>query len=827
MGGENFDMATSAPPTSADEPVVSSGDSGDPGKSIILFSDGTGNSSAKLFKTNVWRMYEAVELGTTAVDPEQIVYYDEGVGNSGFRPLAILGGVFGWGLKRNVVDLYSFLCRNYAPGDRIHAFGFSRGAFTIRVLVGLIASQGVVRYVDERDLAHQAADAYRAYVRRHVPRFPPMRWLLPLWRMMVAAMLGLKRRVLRQRRYDRQANFHPGIRFVGLWDTVAAYGGPIIELVRAFDDWIRPLNFQDRSLPDSVDYGRHALSLDDERDAFQPVPWDEPMPTDRDRIKQVWFSGAHADVGGGYPDDSLAYVSLAWMMEEAQAAGLELRPEKVAETHRVANAFGPIHDPRAGLGAYYRYQPRIVGAYVEPPAPGTESMADPELADQGIDHCAWIHDSVLHRIAAGTDGYAPITLPRDFRVVDHRPSDSRFPPDLGRNLAATAAEREDRQETLRDAVWKRRVLYFLTVAASLGVATMPLWVDLWRVPFCEDSRCVAGPIISLLAFVLPGFAEYWIDAFAASPVLLAILVGLIVVFRILSSSLERKLRDGTRLVWRQALAGRIETGPRRTAIRALRTSPAYQAMLSFIKWQALPFLFGLAMLLLLVFAFLAAVAQVRLGWGEGRGLFECRDDAGSPANFRTAEPCNRMGVRVVRNETYEVRFHVLETWRDGDDPRNAADPLGIAAMDLRPWGAGPAGALLRRVIGARYLQPIVAIETDAYPAVHMMKLGLTRQRDGSYSGEFTAAADGRLNMFANDAVPAFGSPSYFYDGSPSAANRGSACVAISRREGDGLVPLVTCTPECLTNARGCRWSLNPKLVQRQRRAPTPAGPPAP
>src|SRR4030095_13825170 len=95
-------------------------------KNILLFSDGTGNSAAKLAKTNVWRLYQAVDLSDSK---RQIPYYDEGVGTSSFKPLALLGGAFGWGLKRNVLDLYTFLCRNYRPGDRIYAVGFRRGAF--------------------------------------------------------------------------------------------------------------------------------------------------------------------------------------------------------------------------------------------------------------------------------------------------------------------------------------------------------------------------------------------------------------------------------------------------------------------------------------------------------------------------------------------------------------------------------------------------------------------------------------------------------------------------------------------------------------------------
>src|SRR5512138_3487987 len=117
-------------------------------KNLVLFSDGTGNSARKLFKTNVWRVYQAVDLADPQdpKQPRQFAFYDDGVGTSSFKPLAVLGGAFGVGLARNIVDLYIFLCRMYEPGDRIFAFGFSRGAFTIRVLIGLVMTEGLLRY---------------------------------------------------------------------------------------------------------------------------------------------------------------------------------------------------------------------------------------------------------------------------------------------------------------------------------------------------------------------------------------------------------------------------------------------------------------------------------------------------------------------------------------------------------------------------------------------------------------------------------------------------------------------------------------------------------
>src|ERR1700730_13579503 len=107
------------------------------GRNLIVLSDGTGNSAAAASKTNVWRLYQALD----AADGTQIAAFSDGVGTSNIKPLRILGQALGVGVQLNVLRLYKFLCRNYVPGDQIWAFGFSRGAFTIRVLVGLSAAR--------------------------------------------------------------------------------------------------------------------------------------------------------------------------------------------------------------------------------------------------------------------------------------------------------------------------------------------------------------------------------------------------------------------------------------------------------------------------------------------------------------------------------------------------------------------------------------------------------------------------------------------------------------------------------------------------------------
>src|SRR4051812_16417243 len=111
-------------------------------RNLIALSDGTGNSASKLFKTNVWRLYQGLDLR----DGSQVAIFGDGVGTSSVKVLRAIGLALGIGVKRNVVNLYKFLCRNYDPEDRIWMFGFSRGAFTVRVLAGLIYREGLVSY---------------------------------------------------------------------------------------------------------------------------------------------------------------------------------------------------------------------------------------------------------------------------------------------------------------------------------------------------------------------------------------------------------------------------------------------------------------------------------------------------------------------------------------------------------------------------------------------------------------------------------------------------------------------------------------------------------
>src|SRR6266702_4127776 len=440
---------------------------------IVVLSDGTGNSSAKVWRTNVWRTFEFLDL----TSPEQVAMYDDGVGTSAFLPLALFGGAFGWGLKRNVIDLYKFICRNYNrdPQDRpskIYAFGFSRGAFTVRVLVGLILHQGLVPYRTEQDLHARARSAYRAF---RAERFHSILRIELIFRALRDCALFVWDKITRRTPYDRSENtVVPSIEFMGLWDTVAAYGLPIEEMTRGVSEWIWPLELPDRVLAPQVRRACHALSIDDQRTTFHPVLWTEagesPVAPDangvrwlkNERLSQVWFAGVHANVGGGYPDDALAYIPLYWMMQEAQLRGVVFKtdPPNDPDAFRTAASArdkdGRQYDSRAGIAGYYRYGRRKIKDLCHNRLSGrkrdTVEIAMPK-----------IHETVLLRLRSDSNAYAPIGIPAEYAVASSQGqiwNSSQNPCETSQEARARA----DDQEIVWNIVWLRRITYFATLA---------------------------------------------------------------------------------------------------------------------------------------------------------------------------------------------------------------------------------------------------------------------------------------------------------------------------------------------------------------------------
>src|SRR4051812_6057380 len=349
-------------------------------KKIVVFADGTGNAFT-VQASNVWRLYQALDQ----TQPDQIAHYIKGVGTSGFKPFAVLDGVTGFGVPSNVRKLYTFISWNWEPGDEIYMFGFSRGAFTIRTLTGLIESEGLLpasfqkksnssdlekphpeplnkpnrknpeqwENVSRAEMRRNVAKAWRSYRLKTTPS--PTLWTISVPRRIRDAVIRIRDRVLGYRAWDdvvkevkQQKRDQTGIKFVGLFDTVEAYGVPLEELRDAISMAIWPIKFNNNILCDKVEQARHALSLDDERVTFHPIRFDKKKSKKPERIKEVWFAGVHSDVGGGYPEDDLALVPLTWMVGEL---GGSLRFIDGMKEHLVRNAspYAAAHDSRSGL----------------------------------------------------------------------------------------------------------------------------------------------------------------------------------------------------------------------------------------------------------------------------------------------------------------------------------------------------------------------------------------------------------------------------------------------------------------------------------------------
>ncbi len=837
-------------------------------KSIVLFSDGTGNSSAKLIRTNVWRTYEAVDLGPPAKGyPTQIAYYDDGVGTSSFRPLAVLGGAFGWGLKRNVLDIYQYTCRNYRPGvgqsrgnnpnnlgDRIYGFGFSRGAFTMRVVIALIASQGLVESSNEGDLERKTREAYREFRKDFLPR----KWQAPT--RLVRWILRQCRRALTRRHdeYKASDNYQPVIQFIGVWDTVSAYGGPFAEITRAIDNWIFPLSMPDYRLHENVQCARHALALDDERESFHPLLWDELHEANRgrrpERLQQVWFTGMHSDVGGGYPDESLSYVSLLWMLEEAEKEGLRTLKYITARYHALANSYGPIHDSRSGVGSYYRYQPRKLNLWLHPVDPTTLSLRDPLVmyptttddgkaiaaTDQkrqtrrGLLLSTKVHESVIARITAGTDRYAPITLPKSFEIVPQRHGETQPQVTNDQNCALLSQQgigrpmvpaivreiladdevlktRSDAMEVVWDWVWARRVTYFATVVATLLLVGMPFF-GAFEPPILIGIWLTKT--IKLFALVLPDFADFWIECFAGNPSWVVILAAGIVILRSIGSRIERNLRDKAREIWDDAILRKTSTADsqaqRVSSVRRFRSSVAYQRVIHTFKWGILPRFFGVVLGVLAVWIAAGIAAQLRLPYLEnGTDLCDAAENASVPitvirTDFTTRSTCHPLGT-MKADTHYMVSFEVLESWQEGS---KATTPVGLKAAELGMQGYGL--SLFRRVFDERYLAPVIQIRSPnrgtGFGIVQLYPLNLKPSRGSmtTYSADFVPSRDGEAALFANDAVWPFAVSSqgvrYFYEGGTAdpyeLANKGNACVTIVREDQSVASLPEASTPVC-------------------------------
>lgn len=800
-------------------------------KTIVLFSDGTGNSSASPFKTNVFRLYDALDM---TPEKGQIAYYDDGVGSSQHRWLAAVTGAFGIGMKRNVLDLYKFLTRHYAHAiaklrdpetgkipearkdevPRIACFGFSRGAFTMRVLVGLVDSEGLPVDADsEEELDRLARCAYRKMRADH---FKTLLRLENLWRWprdhIVTPLLD---GWLKRRPYDRERNIKvEKIDFLGLWDTVGAYGMPVEELRVVIDKFIFPLTFSSYDLLDYVTVARHALSIDDERDAFTPIPFDDALARRQakeqraaraaalmaagrtpeeaaakafeevcERSRQVWFAGVHANVGGGYPDDSQAFLPLRWLMREAMKQGVAFRDAVVTDVSAKATAFGQLYDSRSGLNALYRYKPRDVAGVLESARRLTQRVQkDTPAADAAGEGPATplIHESVIHRMALRFDGYAPIALPARMNVVDDEgrtlyevapgksgaflaPAQARpaTPLEVGLNDAIATLRAPDGKlaKLVEAAVFWRRVMYQVTLWSLILLLLTPL-LD-------KDSSAADNPLAYAFSSVagfasgyLPGFLSPWLESFVQHPLVAGTLIAIFLVSFWWGGHLRKVIADRSRMSW-----GMAEPRERNWLERfwdgvawILTSSETACAGWRFVSNRLLP-----ATLLVLA----AAVAV----FGADRLAFHlrafqgdvCRSsgarvpEGATRLTFETNNPCFATGLALEKGRSYLATFTIGQDWRDaslaanlGGLKRNELSFPEKAAMFL-------VGLAARRIIDEPWFKPMLQIGTDGFAVIPAnpdppFPSGSDKRK---MTVRFKAPKAGELFIYVNDAYSGF------------------------------------------------------------------------
>lgn len=267
-------------------------------KRLIVCSDGTWNKLTSSYPTNVVKIAQAVQ--SVSDDIPQIVFYDEGIGTEDWTD-KLAGGAFGRGIDRHIQNAYRFLVLNYEPDDQIYLFGFSRGAYTVRSLAGMIYCSGLL----ERQYIRHAPQAYEIY-----------------------RICDKNIRQQNARKFREQYNStRVNITLMGCFDTVGALGIPDLTPWLPIDHWInKKYQFHDTELSPTIQHALHAVAIDEIRKVYNVTPMHKSGTSTTQVLHQLWFPGNHGCVGGGDARyQGLSDGALIWMIREIQQLGLGLK----------------------------------------------------------------------------------------------------------------------------------------------------------------------------------------------------------------------------------------------------------------------------------------------------------------------------------------------------------------------------------------------------------------------------------------------------------------------------------------------------------------------
>lgn len=304
---------------------------------IAIFCDGTWSSAQNGARTHVLRL----SSNCLRTEAQQVLYFD-GVGTGtgmssrlGHWVSRIGGGLFGWGLNRNIKMAYGELCKIYKPGDKIMIFGFSRGAYTARSLVGMIRKCGILRFPTDANVAH----AFQLYRLRGPQNAPDAPHILAQRRKLSPGFATSQADV--RARQDDSALVR--ISYLGVWDTVGALGIPESVFGALGRWWNKRYEFHDTKLSHLVEMARHAVALDERRVLFKPSQWEnlevqagDPGLNGEDSgpnrpYQQKWFVGDHSVVGGSLENNVFSEATLSWIQSGAADGGLLIASDQSEE----------------------------------------------------------------------------------------------------------------------------------------------------------------------------------------------------------------------------------------------------------------------------------------------------------------------------------------------------------------------------------------------------------------------------------------------------------------------------------------------------------------